>query len=120
MGGDRSWPEIKKELEEVYSPFVTEVHAASDPHGNHQTDKTLKEYTQKFTDLTEKALGVDPANIMNSVINFLLIKNLCNKDIKRRVAGVKCINTLADAFILAHHSLLKLKKYEGLVHNEEQ
>ena len=32
----------------------------------------------------------------------------------------KTINTLADAFRLAHHSLLKLKKYEGVVYNEDQ
>ena len=33
---------------------------------------------------------------------------------------MKVINTLADAFKLASHSLLKLKKYKGLVYNEEQ
>ena len=32
MGGARHWPEIKKKLEEVYSPIATEVHATSDPH----------------------------------------------------------------------------------------
>ena len=57
-------------------------------------------------------MGVDPANIPNRVIIFLFIKNLYNKDIRRRVAGAKIINTLADAFKLGHHSLLKLKKYE--------
>ena len=32
----------------------------------------------------------------------------------------KVINTLAGVFKLTHHNLFKLKKYEGLVHNEEQ
>ena len=32
MGGNRRWPEIKKKLEEAYSPFGTEVCAASDLH----------------------------------------------------------------------------------------
>ena len=30
MGGARSWSEIGKKLERVYSPIATEVHAASD------------------------------------------------------------------------------------------
>ena len=75
---------------------------------------------QNFTDLTEKAMGVDPANITNTVIIFLSIQNLYTKDISRRVASAKVINTQADAFKLVHHSLLKLKKYEGLVYKEEQ
>ena len=32
MSGARSWPEIKKKLEDIYTPIATEVHAASDPH----------------------------------------------------------------------------------------
>ena len=32
MGNDLSCQDIKKKLEEVYSPIVTEVHAASDLH----------------------------------------------------------------------------------------
>ena len=35
---------------------------------------------------------------MNRVIRFLFIKKFYNKDIRRRVAGVKVITTLADAF----------------------
>ena len=35
------------------------------------------------------------------------------------MAGAKTISTLEDAFILTHHKLLKLKKYEGLVYNDE-
>ena len=49
----------------------------------------------------------------------MFIKNLYNKDIRLWLAGTKTINTLADAFRLAHHSLLKLKKYEGLAYNDE-
>ena len=53
------------------------------------------------------------------MIIFLFVKNLYNKDIQRRVAGAKTLNTLADTFRLAHHSLIKLKKYEGMVYNED-
>ena len=42
-----------------------------------------------------------------------------NKDIRQRVAGAKTINTLVDTFKLAHHCLLELKKYKGLVYNDE-
>ena len=65
-------------------------------------------------------MGIDSTNITYREIIFLFIKHLYNKDIRRWVAGTKTINTLADAFRLAHHSLLKLKKYEGLVYSEDQ
>ena len=80
----------------------------------------MQELIQKFTNLSEKAIVIDPANTTNRVIIFLFIKNLYKKDIRRQVAGAKTINTLADAFRLAYHNLLKLKKYERLVYNEEQ
>ena len=43
-------------------------------------------------------MGVDTANIINRLIIFLFIKNLYNKDIRRRLASVEVINTVADAF----------------------
>ena len=64
-------------------------------------------------------MRVDPANITNRVITFLFIKNLNKKYIETILASAKAINTLAETFKLAHHSLLTLKKYEGLVYNEE-
>ena len=102
------------------SPIAIEVHTASAQPSKLWPDETLQEFIQNFTDLREKALQTDPANITNRVIIFLFVRNLYNKDIWRRVAGAKTLNTLADAFRLAHHSLLKLKKYEGLVYNEDQ
>ena len=73
----------------------------------------------KFYRCNRKSMGVDLPNITNPVIIFLFIKNLCNKDIRQWVLGTKTINTLADSFKLAHHILLKLKKYKVLVYNEE-
>ena len=89
LGNDLDWLEIKRKLEEVYSHIGTKVHTTSDLHCKQQPDKTLQEFIQNFTDLTEKALGIYPANITNRVIIFLFIKNLYNKDIWRRVAGAK-------------------------------
>ena len=87
--------------------------------GNNNLTKTIEEYIHSFTDLTEKAMEVDPANIMNRMMIFLFIKNLYNKDIRRRrFPGVKVINTIADSFKLAHQSLFKQMKYEGLLNNQ--
>ena len=58
----------------MYSPIVTEVYAASDLPQKQRPDETLWEYIQSFTDLTEKAVGIDLANINNCVIIFLFTK----------------------------------------------
>ena len=42
-----------------------------------------------------------------------------NNEICRRVAGAKNINTLLDVFKSAQMNLSKLKKYEGLVSDDE-
>ena len=68
MGNDLSKQEIKQKLEELYSPVPTEVHATSDLHRKPCPDETLQEYIQNCTDVTEKAMGADPANITNRVI----------------------------------------------------
>ena len=64
-------------------------------------------------------MGADPANITNRIMIFLLIKNLYNLDFRKCMAGAKMIITLADAFKLAHQSLLKLKDYKDLLYDEE-
>ena len=40
----------------------------------------MQEYIKNFTDLTEKVMGTDPANISNRIIIFLFIKNLYNHE----------------------------------------
>ena len=57
----------------------------------------------------------DPANIDNKLVIVLFIKDLYNKDIWHGVAVAKHVNTLLDAFNTAQWNLLKLKKYRGLV-----
>ena len=121
IGIDRNWQDTKKGMEDMYSPIATEVHAASELHKK-WTDETLQEYIQNYKDLTEKAMGVHPGNVHNLVtilIILLFIKNVYNKDIRQYVAGAKAINILADAFKLAHQSLMKLAKYEDLIYNDE-
>ena len=97
--------------------MVIEVHVVSDLHWKQRPDETWQEYIH-FTNLTEKAMGINPANITNCVIILFFIKNVYNKDIRQWVAGAKTISPLADAFRLAHHSLLNLKKYKGLTYHD--
>ena len=83
LGNDLVWQEVKRKPEEVYSPIVSDLHCKQWP------DTTLQECIQHFTDLTEKTMRTDPANITNRVIIFLFIKNLYNKDIRRWVISAK-------------------------------
>ena len=50
----------------MYSPIATEVHGVSNLYHKQWPDENLQEYIQNFTDLTEKAMGVDPTNITKS------------------------------------------------------
>ena len=75
LGNDIDQDIIKRKMEEVYSPIATKVHATSDLHHKPRPDKALQEHIQNFTNLTEKAMRTDPANITNRVKKFLLVKN---------------------------------------------
>ena len=94
----------------MYSPIATEVHAASNLHHKHRPDKTLQYYIQNFTNLTEKAMKTDSANITNREIIFLFIKNLYNRDIRRWVAGTKTTNMLADTLRVSTSQPIKIEK----------
>ena len=65
-------PDFKRQLEDVYAPIATEIHAASYVHWKWRLDETLQEYIQNFIDLTEKAMGIDTGNITNCVTIFYL------------------------------------------------
>ena len=61
LHNNTEWQDIKRKLNEVYSHIATEVHTASDLHWKQRPDETLQEYIKNFTDLTEKAMEMDPA-----------------------------------------------------------
>ena len=48
IGSNPNRPDIKRKLEEVYSPIATEVHTASDLHRKQRPDETLQECIQNF------------------------------------------------------------------------
>ena len=60
-------------------------------------------------------MKMDQSVINNKLVIILFITNMYNKEIHRRLADAKNINTHLDAFKSAQMNLLKLNKYEGLV-----
>ena len=64
-------------------------------------------------------MKMDQNTINNKLVIILLVKNMYNKEICRRLAGAKNINTLLDALKSAQMNLLKLKKYEGLLSDND-
>ena len=114
MGPGKSWNTVKTRLEESYSLVPTVEHAGAMLCCKQKKDEPLVDYILRFAEHSYKTNSVDAVKEENKVIITFFIKNLFNRDIRRRVAGTKNIRTLADAFKSAQHNLLKLKWYEGL------
>ena len=70
-------------------------------------------------EICHHSMKMDPSTINSKLVIVLFFKNMYNKEIHRRVAVAKNINTLLDAFKSAQMNLLKLKKYEGLVSDDK-
>ena len=66
----------------MHSPIATEVYVTGDLHIKQSPDETLQKYIQNFMDLTEKAMGIDPAYTTNHLIISLFTKNLYNEGIR--------------------------------------
>ena len=113
-GPGKLWNAIKTGLEESYSLVPTAEHASAMLYRKQKKDEPLVDYILRFAEHSYKTNGVDVVEEENKAIITFFIKNLFNRDIRRRVAGAKNIRTLADAFKSAQHNLLKLKRYEGL------
>ena len=122
MGAGKSWSAVKAKLEESYSVVPTTEHASAMLCRKQKKDESLVDYLLWFAKHSYKTNGVDAAEEENKAIITFFIKNLLNKDIRRRLAGAKNIRTLADAFKSVQHNLLKLKRYESLNYdsNEEE
>ena len=46
LANDLDWLEIKRKLEEIYSPIATKVNATSNLHHRQQPDETLQVYSK--------------------------------------------------------------------------
>ena len=97
---------------------ISEYHIATDLLRKQRPNESLQDYIAYWTEKCHCSMKMDPNAINNKLVIILFVKNMHNKEICRRVAGAKNINTLLDAFKSAQMNLLKLKKYEGLVSDE--
>ena len=98
---------------------AAEYHAATDLLRKQGSNESLQDYIAYWIKMCHLSMKMDPSTINNKLVIVLFIKNMYNKEIHGRVAGAKNINTLLDAFKSAQMNLLKLKKYEGLVSDDE-
>ena len=116
---ETQWNDLKCKLQEVYSTEGMEYHAATDILRKQRPNESLQDYIAYWMEMCHHSMKMDPSMINNKLVIVLFLKNMYNKEIHRRVAGAKNINTLLDAFKSAQMNLLKLKKYEGLVSDDE-
>ena len=114
MGPGKLWNVVKTRLEESYSLVPTAEHASAMLCRKQKKDEPLVDYILRFAEHGYKTNGVDAVEEENKAIIMFFMKNLFNRDIRRRVPRAKNIRTLADAFKSTQHNLLKLKRYEGL------
>ena len=98
MGPGKSWNMVKTRLEESYSLVPTTEHASAMLCRKQKKDEPLVDYILRFAEHSYKTNGVDAVEEENKAIITFFIKNLFNRDIRRRVAGAKNIRTLANAF----------------------
>ena len=116
---ETSWDDLKCKLQEVYSMVAMEYHAATDLLRIQRPNESLQDYITYWTEMCHCSMKMDSSRIKNNLGIVLFVKNMYNKNICRRVPGAKNINTLLNAFKSAQMNLLKLKKYEGLVPDDE-
>ena len=110
-----AWSELRRKLQELYSLVVKDVHVATDLLRKQCVNELLQDYIAYWTEMCHWSMKCNPMTIDNKLIFVLFMKNLYSKDMRQRVTGAKNFNTLLDAFKMAQWNLLKLKKYGGLV-----
>ena len=96
-----------------------EYHAATDLLRKQRPNESLQDYIAYWMAMYHISIKMHPGMINNKIVIVLFVKIMYNKEIHRRVVGAKNMNTLLDAFKSAQMNLLKLKKYEGLVSDDE-
>ena len=97
-----------------------DFHAATDLLRKQRPNDSLQDYITYWTEMCYCSMKMDSSTINNKLVIILFVKNMYNKEIHKGVAGAKNINTLLDVFKSAQMNLLKLKKYEGLVSDNEE
>ena len=85
---EKSWEYIKEKLQITYSKLATDVHASTDLNQNKQKcHEPLEDFIERFYQNYKRATGEDPAHTRNPHIINTFIRNLYNRDIRKRVSG---------------------------------
>ena len=98
---------------------ATDYHAATDLQRKQRPNESLQDYIVYWMEMCHHSIKMDPSTIKNKLVIGLFVTNMYNKEIHRGVAGAKNINTLLNAFKSAQLNLLKLRKYEVLVTDDD-
>ena len=110
---EKSWEFIKEKLQITYAKLATEVHASTDLNQNKQKrHEPLEDYIERFYQNYRRATGDDPARTRNLHVINTFIRNLYNKDIRKRVSNAPS-SDLQTAFNSAIKIQRKLKRFEG-------
>ena len=110
---EKSWEFIKEKLQITYSKLATDVHASTDLNQNKQKrHEPLEDFIERFYQNYKRATGEDPAHTRNPHIINTFIRNLYNRDIRKRVSGTLPVD-LQAAFNSAIKIQRKLKWFEG-------
>ena len=112
--------DLKCKLQEVHLMVATEYHAATDLLRKQRPSESLQDYITYWTEMCHRSMKRDPSTINNKLVIILLVKICTTKKFLGEWQVLKNINTLLDAFKSAQMNLLKLKKYEGLVSDNER
>ena len=111
---DKTWLYIKEKLQITYTKLAANVHASTHLNLNKQKRHApLKDYIERFYQSYKRATnGEDPGQTRNPHIINTFVRNLYNRDIRKRISGTQLVD-LQSAFSTAVKIQRKLKHFEG-------
>ena len=103
------WDDLKWKLQEVYSVVAMEYHATTNLLRKQRPNESLQDYIVYWMEMCHGNMKMGSSTINNKLVIVLFVKNMYSKEICRRVAGAKNINTLLNALKSVQVNSLKLK-----------
>ena len=111
---------IKEKLQITYSKLATDVHVSTDLNQNKQKwHEPLEDFIERFYQNYKQATGEDPARTRNPHVINTFVRNLYNRDIRKRVSGTQLVD-LQAAFNSAIKIQRKLKRFKGYEYVSEE
>ena len=93
---EKTWEFIKEKLQITYSKLVTDVHASTNLNQNKQKrHEPLEDFIEQFYQNYKQATGEDPARTRNPHVINTFVRNLYNRDIRKRVSGNQLVDLQA-------------------------